>query len=178
MLRKLSMILACLILGTPVFAQDAEITYLVFPSGQVRTGDQWRGKPPVVGQNVAAGSIVVPWVVQKGDTYPWNYLLDASAGTVSYSPPAPPAPSNVAVPNVNAFETAVFNDSSIAIEARMALADKFPLIERFLNQAPVQMQMYWAGLKAQPSVYPWLTSDVITKVEAYASQYHIPLVAQ
>ena len=160
----------------PAFAAD----YLVQqPNDTVPTMIVSKSSAPIVGQDVPAGSRVAPFVPQSGDAYPGNYRISES-NVVSYSPPAPPV---VAQPDPNApkvleFQTAIFNDNDLPIESRMAIADKFPLINQFMSVAPVQMTMYWAGLKmGAGTTYPWLTPEMIAKVEAYAETYHIPLVA-
>lgn len=160
----------------PAFAID----YLVQqPNDAVPTMIVSKANPPVVGQDVPAGSRVVPFTPQNGDAYPGNYRISES-NVVSYEPPAPPvvAQPDPNTPKILEFQTAIFDDSTLPLESRMAIADKFPLINQFMSVAPVQMAMYWAGLKmGAGTVYPWLTQDMIDKVEAYASTYHIPLVA-
>lgn len=81
-------------------------------------------------------------------------------------------------PMIQSFKNALFNDSSFSFiaQAQIQIFIGGLLIANLNNVTAVQS--FWAGMKANNSdpTLAWLTSDVITKVEGYATQYNIPLV--
>lgn len=92
-----------------------------------------------------------------------------AANTWDWAPLAPPVG-----PNIKAFETAIWGDVTLTMEAKVNLANTFPLLESNLNNPPA-IQGYWAYLVANAPA--WLTSAVQTTVLNYASLYDIPLIA-
>lgn len=76
-------------------------------------------------------------------------------------------------PRLDLFKASVFQDGTISLLARLELAQKFPLLDSYISTPGLPAQ-YWMGLKY--AGYAWMTPNTITKVEAYATMYKIPLI--
>lgn len=163
----LALVAALIFATTPAFADK-----LIFLPGQevstwIHIGPNPNGLPE--------GAVLKDWVPVNGDTDPHNYKL--VNGEITHAPvvvDVVPEPADT--PKWELFKTEVFLDPSISIVARLELSKLFPLMDSNIRN-PVYIQQYWGALKQLAPVVPthaWLDTDTITKVEAHATERHIP----
>lgn len=76
-------------------------------------------------------------------------------------------------PDPNAFKQLIFDDVTITTTEKANLVLYFNLIDSYASDS-ARLSVGWAAIKGSGLV--WLTSGLITKVEAHAVTTNIPLV--
>lgn len=146
------------------YASDGSTPIIVFLNGST-TGSQ------IVyakNTNYTSPDVAYDFTPTNGDTIPSHYSQSGSSYIYSYVPPTPPV-----VPNIAGFITACRTDSTFTSEIRIGLAGLLGLLQMDAGN-PTAAQQDWQDAIATYGG-SWLTSDVQTKIEGYASTYNIPI---
>ena len=165
---RLKLALLLLLWQTPAYAAQ----WLEYTPGQSVPKAVWTSdNAPISGIDVSANSIVVPFVVNGNDTNPQNYVLQN--GVAVYSPP--PVVSPPPGPNLPGFIMAIRTEPTFNAQIRQGLAGLMPQVQMDLSY-PKLLQQDWSDACANVQNSTWLTTDVQTTVQKYATTFLIPIV--
>lgn len=144
----------------------AAMFLIVAPNGSREKWITGNDQPPKANQ-VPAGSEIFP--IPAGTKDEDLFFLQPNGSIVKPQPQAA-----VDYPLVSKMEEAIFQDETLPLYTKVELIKFFPLLERY-SAEPAFLQPAWAAIKA---VYAeaWLPAKEAEKVEAYAAEFHVPLV--
>lgn len=116
--------------------------WLVFKSGETKSGEVWRGKKPIPGVNIPQSSIVKEFELTDGDENPNHYKLEK--GVLLHDPPPPP-PEPAPGPNIDGFFSAIWEKAELVAVGPKLVVFKGLMAENI--NTPERIFDAWGRLK-------------------------------